>query len=170
MSGIRLEVFAAAHLDSLDSLVADPDTRRFTRIPEHAPPDFARTWLERYELGRREGTREAFVVVDSSDGTFLGMTMAPRIDREAATAELGYVISPEARGRGVATEALRQTTRWAFTEGMLRLELLIDVGNPASKRVAERCGYVFEGVMRSVHFKADLRGDTELWSRLPTDP
>ena len=40
----------------------------------------------------------------------------------------------------------------------------------ASKRVAERNGYVLDGVLRSLWFKGDLREDTEIWSRLPTDP
>jgi RimJ/RimL family protein N-acetyltransferase len=61
-------------------------------------------------------------------------------------------------------------TEWAFARGMLRLELLISVDNEASKRVAKRCGYVLEGVLRSRHFKGDLREDTEIWSRLPGDP
>jgi hypothetical protein len=62
-------------------------------------------------------------------------------------------------------------TEWALEElGMLRLELLIDVENDASKRVAERSGYRREGVLRSVHLKQDRREDTEIWSRLATDP
>lgn len=52
----------------------------------------------------------------------------------------------------------------------MRLELWIDVVNEASKRVAERCGYVREGVLRSVYFKQGRRHDFEIWSRLPTDP
>jgi RimJ/RimL family protein N-acetyltransferase len=47
---------------------------------------------------------------------------------------------------------------------------MISVDNPASKRVAERCGYLRDGVLRSLHFKQDLREDTEIWSRLATDP
>jgi RimJ/RimL family protein N-acetyltransferase len=96
--------------------------------------------------------------------------MAPRIDREAQTMELGYLVAPEARGRGVATEALRLLTEWAFSSlDAMRIELLIAVDNPASKRVAERCGYVREGVMRSLYVKPGVRGDTELWSRLASD-
>jgi hypothetical protein len=37
-------------------------------------------------------------------------------------------------------------------------------------RWTERCGYVREGVMRSVHLKQDIRTDAALWSRLPSDP
>jgi RimJ/RimL family protein N-acetyltransferase len=53
---------------------------------------------------------------------------------------------------------------------MLRLELMISVENAGSKKVAERCGYVREGVLRSAYVKPGLREDTEIWSRLATDP
>lgn len=150
-------------------MLGDPDVVRFTRIPEPVPSGFARSWLAAYEEARRAGTREAFAIVDDAGG-FLGVAVAPRIDRETRTAELGYITAPEARGRGVATEALRQLTEWAFAElRMERLELLISVGNPASKRVAERVGYVREGVLRSLWFKQGLREDTEIWSRISRD-
>jgi RimJ/RimL family protein N-acetyltransferase len=65
----------------------------------------------------------------------------------------------------------RLLTEWAFAEaGAQRIQLVIDVENPGSRRVAERCGYVLEGVMRSVAFKNGRRIDVELWSRLPSDP
>ena len=41
--------------------------------------------------------------------------------------------------------------------------------NTASERVAERCGYVREGVMRSIFLKDGRRTDATLWSRLPSD-
>jgi RimJ/RimL family protein N-acetyltransferase len=71
----------------------------------------------------------------------------------------------------VATSALRSLSRWAFNSlGVLRLELLISVENQASKRVAASCGYVLEGVLRSVYFKQGVREDMEIWSRLASDP
>ena len=170
MSTILLEPYSALHGEAMAALLADPDVLRFTRVPDPPPPGFAATWAKAYEQGRRDGTREAFAITDT-DGSFLGIAVAPRIDRETRTAELGYVVAPAARGRGVATEALRLLTDWAFTElGALRLELLIAVDNPASKRVAERCGYTREGVLRSTYVKPGIRADSEIWSRLPTDP
>ena len=47
---------------------------------------------------------------------------------------------------------------------------MIDVENAASERVAERCGYVREGVMRSIHLKQGARVDAAIWSKLPSDP
>jgi RimJ/RimL family protein N-acetyltransferase len=170
IDGLRLVPFAEEHLEAVDGLLDDPDIMRFTRIPDPVPEDFTRTWFARYEAGRREGTRAAFAAVDG-DGRFVGLALAPTIDREGREVELGYLVAPDARGRGVATRMLALLTRWAFDEaGAVRAALIIDVANPASERVAERCGYVREGVMRSVHLKGDVRIDAGLWSRLASDP
>jgi RimJ/RimL family protein N-acetyltransferase len=167
---LRLEPLGARHLDDLDALAHDPEVLRFTRVPEPPPPGFARSWLARYETGRRDGTAEGFAALDEQ-GTFLGLALAPDIDADARQLELGYIVAPAARGRGVATALLSRLTDWAFAEtGALRAYLLIETGNAASQRVAERCGYVREGVLRSVHLKQDKRVDLSIWSRLPSDP
>jgi RimJ/RimL family protein N-acetyltransferase len=167
---ILLESLDDTHLEGIASLVDDPEVQRFTRVPVPAPAGFARTWVEAYEEGRRDGAREAFAVLDATDRSFLGAAFVPRIDRDARTVELGYAVAPHARGRGVATETLRQLTEWALTTlGALRIELLISAENEPSRRVAARCGYMREGVLRSLYVKPGVREDTELWSRLPGD-
>jgi RimJ/RimL family protein N-acetyltransferase len=167
---ISLEPLARKHLAGYEDLLRDPEVLRFTRVPDPPPPDFAQTWFSRYESGRRDGTREGFAIVDGA-GEFLGLALAPRVDREGQTAELGYIVAPAARGRGVATAALRLLTKWAFYElDAVRLELLVGVENEASKRVAERSGYRPEGLLRSVYLKPGRREDTEVWSRLRDDP
>jgi RimJ/RimL family protein N-acetyltransferase len=165
-----LRPLAEEHLDDVAGLFDDPDVLRFTRLPVPPPPGYARQWLDRYEAGRVDGTREAFAAVDD-EGRFLGLALAVDIDREGREVELGYIVAPGARGRGVATAMLDELTRWAFAElGALRVTLIIDVENRASARAAERCGYVLEGVMRSSHLKDGVRVDAGLWSRLPSDP
>jgi RimJ/RimL family protein N-acetyltransferase len=170
-STIRLVPFGERHLPGFAALLADPAVQRFTRVPAPAPPDFPETWLALYEQGRRDGTREALAIVEGDDEVFAGVALAFDIESDARTAELGYVIAPAARGRGVGTHALALLTDWAFSHlGLLRIELMISVENSASRRVAERCGYVREGVLRSVYVKEGLREDLELWSLLPGDP
>jgi RimJ/RimL family protein N-acetyltransferase len=167
---IRLEQFAERHLPYFDSLLSDPGVLRFTRVPDPVPMGFAKRWLSRYEAGRRDGTREGFVAVDEA-GEPLALALAPHIDADAGEVELGYIVWPHARGRGVARESLRQLTDWAFRDrGIERAYLYISVENGSSKRVAERCGYVFEGVLRSLYIKPGVREDTEVWSRLRSDP
>jgi RimJ/RimL family protein N-acetyltransferase len=169
MASVRLELLNEAHLGALGPMLSDPDVLRFTRVPDPTPDDFAREWLALYEQGRRDGTREGFAAFD--DDGFVGLALAFGIDRGEAEAELGYIVAPAARGRGVGTAILRALTDWAFrSTNVERLRLVIDVENVASLRIAERSGYVREGVMRSVHFKGGRRIDAVLLSRLRTDP
>jgi hypothetical protein len=57
-----------------------------------------------------------------------------------------------------------------LTRSDIRLEPLAERHLPtASERVAARCGYAREGVLRSIHFKPDKRIDAAIWSRLPSD-
>ena len=167
---IRLERLDETHLGHVDALLDDPDVLRFTRIPVPVPEGFSRRWLDMYEQARRDGNREAFAAF-AADGAFAGLALAPEIDRDAGQLELGYIVSPGARGRGLGTAILAALTKWAFEEvGAQRIMLLISVENVPSLRVAERCGYVQEGVLRSLHVKQGIRGDTALWSRLASDP
>ena len=169
MSSVRLELLTDRYVEDLERLAADPAVQRNTYVPEPPPPGFGCTWLEAYEKAREAGTREGFAILDAGTGEFLGMAAAVHLDDDAGEAELGYILAPEARGRGAATEALRQLTDWAFGKGMLRLELRIDASNDPSVRVAERCGYQREGLLRSVHFKSGRRTDVLIYSRLPGD-
>jgi RimJ/RimL family protein N-acetyltransferase len=169
MSELRLEPMTEAHLEDVEQLLADPEVLRFTRLPDPAVPGYSVQWYGRYQAARQKGTAETFAAV-APDGQFLGVALAPHIDAEAREMELGYMVAPAARGRGVATEMLRQLTSWAFTEGQaMRASLLIDVVNVASQRVAVRAGYTLEGVLRSAYFKQGRRSDVQIWSRLPSD-
>ena len=154
------------HEPGVAALVQVEDVRTFTRVPTQPPPGFAAEWLARYEEGWRDGSRAGFAI-ESHDGEFLGLGMYVRIEEDGRQGEIGYVVGPAARGRGVATRTLRLLTEWGFSQlGMRRIELWIDTTNSGSERVAERAGYVLEGVLRSVWFKEDIRRDFGIWSRL----
>ncbi|MEV4749529.1 GNAT family protein [Streptosporangium sp. NPDC049248] len=77
-------------------------------------------------------------------------------------------MAPHARGRGVAIRTLRLLACWAFGHiHLARLELTCAPDNVASQRVATRCGFVREGVLRShVRFKGGRR-DSVMFSFLP---
>jgi RimJ/RimL family protein N-acetyltransferase len=166
---IRLEPLSARHLEGLADLGRDPEVQRYTYVPTPWPEGYERAWLAGYEQAR-EGTRAAFAIVEEGSGEFAGFAALVWINPDAREAEAGYIVSPRARGRGVAARALRLLTGWALDELALeRVELRITPDNLASIRVAERCGYVREGVLRSVHFKQGERSDLAIYSRLASD-
>ena len=163
---IRLLPLTRDHEPGVAALVEDEDVRRYTRVPTEPSTDFAAGWLARYEEGWRDGSRAGFAI-EGHDGEFLGLGLFVRIDSEGRQGEIGYVVGPAARGRGVATRTLQLLTDWGFGQLALeRIELWIDVENVESERVARRVGYEHEGVLRSCWFKEDIRRDFGIWSRL----
>jgi ribosomal-protein-alanine N-acetyltransferase len=159
---IRLVTLAEEHVPALLETMRDDVVLQFTRTPHPMPDGWLRNWMSGFDGERRV----AWAILDADD-RFVGYAVTGPIDREDLEVELGYAVSPWARGAGVATETLRLMTRWAFEEGMQRVTALISVDNPASSRVAAKAGYHLEGVLRSMHVVDGRRGDMQSWSILP---
>jgi GNAT superfamily N-acetyltransferase len=107
---IRLEPIGQEHLDGLAALGQDPLVLRNTRVPEPWPEGFERTWVEAYERGRQDGTRDGYAIVDAESGAFLGIAGVVDLEQGANQGEIGYALVSEARGRGIATRALELVT------------------------------------------------------------
>jgi RimJ/RimL family protein N-acetyltransferase len=111
----------------------------------------------------------ALAIVDPGSDRPLG-SIGCRMARATGVADVGYWVAPDARGRGLATMALRTLTTWVFANlHPARIELLADPGNVASQRVAEKAGFSREGVLRSYHEHRGQRIDVVMFSLLPTD-
>jgi RimJ/RimL family protein N-acetyltransferase len=120
------------------------------------------------EEARLRGEELNLAVVDASViERVWGGTSVYDVDLDEARAAVGYWLAPDARGRGVATRTVRLLARWAFDHlAVARLELTCAPDNVAPQRVAERCGFVREGVLRShLRFKGGRR-DTMVFSLL----
>jgi RimJ/RimL family protein N-acetyltransferase len=98
----------------------------------------------------------------------LGEVSLSGVDLGQRRASVGYWLMPGARGRGVASGAVRLIVGWAFSELRLaRLELTCGPDNVASQRVARRCGFRQEGLLRShLAFKGGRR-DSLVFGLLP---
>ncbi len=76
-----------------------------------------------------------------------------RIDQHRPwVGEIGYFIDKDYQRKGIASEAVRQIEKIGFEYLHLqRTVILMDTRNLASERVAQKCGYEKEGVMKKVH-------------------
>ncbi len=134
----------------------DPWIRRFRgSIP--ADDDAARVWLAAAEGRRLRGDRLELAIIDAAGKSLLGGVTLWDVRREHRSAMINYWVAPGARGRGIASRAVRLLAAWSF-DGLdvARLQAFIDPDNVASQRVAERCGFVHEGTLRS-HMVSDGR-------------
>jgi RimJ/RimL family protein N-acetyltransferase len=167
---VRLEPLDRRFRPDFDALTDDPDVIRFTRVPARRSGGFAATWIDTYVDAWRDGTRAGFAILEEETDAFLGMVALVQLDLALREGELGYIVAPAARGRGVAGRAIGLLAGWAFRDLRLsRVEAWIDVANERSKRVAERAGFTFEGIRRSVPFKDGQRADMAIYSLLPDE-
>jgi RimJ/RimL family protein N-acetyltransferase len=111
-------------------------------------------------------------VTERYTGDLIGTIGLFKVEWTHLTAEVGYGMRPSARGRGHATEALCLVSDWALHDcGLFRVELRAMVTNHASVRVAEKAGYLREGVARGAERDADgVSRDMIVFSRIATDP
>ena len=112
-----------------------------------------------------------FVVADVKTQSYIGQLDIYEINWKLRCGTLGAVIgSPEHRGKGYGTEAMRLLTEYAFRVlGLERLQLEVYAGNPGAIRCYEKAGFVHEGTRRhaamvdgeyrDVHLMAILKGD-----------
>ena len=143
----------------------------FLRFSDWAPRTEAEAvgYLAAHEQARRRGEQIELALVEPHDeSALLGGGSLNNVDLREGRAAVGYWLAPHARGRGVATHVVRLLAGWAFGElRVARLELTCGPDNLASQRVAERCGFTREGVLRShVPFKGGRR-DSVVFSLLP---
>ncbi|MET9255637.1 GNAT family N-acetyltransferase [Streptomyces sp. NPDC003717] len=152
----------------------DPDFQRWnTPLTVWTDLKGARESLRGRAKDAAAGTSASFRISDEETGAPLGHIGVNEINLPLKLARVGYWVLPEARGRGVATRALLLASRWAFAElGLHRLELGHATGHDASCKVAERCGYAYEGTMREAMFAEgtqDAFRDAHLHARLAAD-
>jgi RimJ/RimL family protein N-acetyltransferase len=149
----------------------DPQIATFLdRVPSPYTKDDAEAYLELTRAGWEDGTMSGFAIVE--DGRPVGSIGVRWLDGlDEGTAEVGYWVAGDARGRGICTRALRLVSAWAIEAGAARLQLRADSDNRPSNRVAEKAGFTREGVLRSSRYNTRLRRriDFVMYSLLPSE-
>jgi precorrin-6A synthase len=157
-------------LDPLARECVDGDLAAWVHPPAANEDESARRLLADLQNGWETGTMAAFLAVE---GEALRGLIVAKVESDPEVAEAAYWVSPAARGRGLATRALRLLSRWAFDEaGVERLWLEIEPGNDASHRVALKAGFLREGVFRA-HCRdrrSGVRHDCVIYSLVPGEP
>jgi ribosomal-protein-serine acetyltransferase len=124
----------------------------------------SRSWLETQVAAFENRTTFEFAIV-CADGHYLGGCGLNQIDTANRRANLGYWVRSSSAGHGVATVAVRQLRDWGFRNtDLVRLEIVVAVGNAASHRVAEKTGAVPEGTLRSRLLLHGISHDATMYS------
>ena len=101
------------------------------------------------------------------DGRLAGIIGQHYVDTLNRRTELGYWLDAGHQGRGIVTRSTARLTEYAFREqDCNRVMLHCAVGNLKSRAVAERLGFVQEGVLREAEWLYDHYVDLVVYSML----
>jgi RimJ/RimL family protein N-acetyltransferase len=166
---VRLRPWREDDVEWVFAACQDAEIQRWTVVPVpyrrqdavfFVVENAARTWAA-------GGALFAVETVDTNELTGAMSLFAPHDGVGAG----GYWTVAAHRGRGCTAEALRLLTDWALDSvGLRRMELVVDVTNVASRRVAERAGYRSEGVLRQRSLHRGVPVDDVIYGRLAGDP
>jgi ribosomal-protein-serine acetyltransferase len=106
------------------------------------------------------------------EGKYMGNIGLFDLDEKKKSGEIGYWITSELSGKGYASEAVKILEKEGFENlGLNRIQIKCDERNKPSAKVAEKCGYQFEGKIREDDFSEffkDFR-NTLLFSKLKSE-
>ncbi len=136
----------------IDATTSAADVRRYAQ--------YARAQFER---------RSVFDFSIRENEELVGAVGLHSLDWENRSAQMGYWLSPEARGRGIVTRAAAALTACAFDQLELqRIEIRCVVDNARSRAVPERLGYTFEGILSEAYCLHGVYRDIALYAKTAT--
>jgi RimJ/RimL family protein N-acetyltransferase len=140
-------------------------------------PNVARQLRDRFPHPYTVGDARSFIetvinvrpittfAIEADNEAIGGIGFSPGADVERYSAEIGYWIGEAYWGRGIASEALRLVSEYAFRDcGLLRLYALPFADNQQSMRVLEKAGYDREAILRSSSVKFGKPRDQALYA------
>ncbi len=156
---LTLDIPALADIDEINEICQDELIQKWTTVPVPYTRDSAAFFIEQIAIPGWEKDSPTWFIrelpeenVDDSDtvGPIIG---AIGLTRDATTAEIGYWLAPEGRGRGLMSEAVQTVLDFAFEElgvESVQYECQVMNGQPnwSSAKVAWRAGFTFEGQVR----------------------
>lgn len=158
-------------VDRITVLCQDAEVQRWTTVPTPYRRADAEAFITRVVVpGWEAGTTLTWAVRDAGtdrlDG-MIGLAMEP-----ASSAEIGYWLGPEVRGRGIMSRAVALVLDHAFSAaglGLERVSWCAISGNTASRVVAERAGFTIEGLVRGYAVQRGVRQDAWVGTVLASD-
>lgn len=130
-----------------DTWASDENVTRYLTWEPHESPEQTGKLLARWCDGY--SSPEVYHWAMELDGRLIGDISVVGLHERDERAELGYCMGRAYWGQGLMTEAARAVIDYLFAEvGVHSVEIRHAVKNPASGRVAQKCGLACEGTKR----------------------
>ncbi|WP_313406044.1 GNAT family N-acetyltransferase [Aeromicrobium sp.] len=157
--GARLRPLSTNDVPRIVEACSDPSTRHFlSELPHPYGTTEGLAYVHDSWWQAAVGNRETWAIVDGDDRLVGSIGVMDLNDPAGGHGEVGYWTHPDARGRGIMTEAVRAVVKHAFDPDGLdlrRVTLIAAEGNTASLRIAETLGFHRYGTENGTALLAD---------------
>ncbi len=126
------------------------DVTKYLLWEPHPDVNYTRRYLSFATSKYKSGGFYDWAIIWKENQKMIGTCGFTTIDTKNQSCQIGYVVNPNYQGRGIATEAVRRVTDFAFnTLGLIRVSAEYMSENSTSRRVMEKAGMKYEGTHRS---------------------
>ncbi len=149
---------------------SDPDVTRFMNIPAFTGEDQAKEMITILAALAKENKALRYTIRMKDSGQIIGSCGYNVLDFDNQRTELGYELAKGHWGNGYASEAIRELSRYAFTElGLHRIEAKVEPENDNSIRLLQKLGFTFEGTLRDAEKAKGRFVDLAMYAKLSSD-
>ena len=149
---------------------SDPEVTRYVRFVTHKNIKDTHAFIRRVQASYKKGITPLWGMQSKATGRLIGALGFLQFPNPDQRAELGYVVNRNVWGQGYVTEAAKAVCDFAFKKmNVNRIEAGTIVGNVASERVLQKCGFKLEGVLRQREFIKGKFPDVTMYSLLRED-
>ncbi len=145
---ISLRPFRDSDASSVVIAGSDTETQKWLPLPMPYTLDDAKRFINEIAMETQVAGIGVVFAIEHKN-VFVGCIDVKRAEWLNGNCEIGYWMMPEHRGRGFMTQALDLLSRWVLLEqGFSRVEVRVAAENHSSQRVAEKVGFIREGIAR----------------------
>lgn len=162
---LALRSFTLQDIDAVHAYASDPLVCRYVDWGPNSRPD-----TEAFINEAMASAADALNLAVTLDNEAIGAGAVWTASGQHACGELGYAMNSTCWGRGYATVVAGFLLDLGFSDlGLQRIEATCAPENTASRRVLEKSGFSYEGLLRAHKRTATGRRNSLLFARLATD-
>ncbi len=148
----------------------DPEIMKYYGILPYDSLEKSKEHLDWLAKLHREEVGLRWIITYKDEDECIGDVGFYDYEKKHSRAEIGYILGKEHWGKGIMTEAIKAALDYGFNEIKLnRVQALIDPRNEASKRVAEKHGFKYEGTFRDYEYEHGGFIDLNMYSALKSE-
>jgi len=167
---LALRNVSAKDAKDMFTYLSDQDVVQHMGLEPYKSSEEVMEEINWYKSIWENGTGIRWCITLKDEDTVIGSCGFLNMQQKHYKAEIGYELSRNYWGQGIASEALEAVLAYGFEHlNLERIEALIEPLNTSSQRLVEKHGFLREGLLRHYEYTCGKFDDLYMYSILKGD-